>query len=116
MLDQQNSPFAILVAAVILVVGTLGFNNVNATVSSEDALFTVTAEIMDMELAREVRLALAQETTLSGLNIAVRAHDGKVSLSGVVETQYQRDQALHIALAVEGVEVVFNKLALKKQY
>ncbi len=115
MLSQKRSPVLNMAITSVLVMGMCGCDKSEGIVSSEDALTTVTAEVVDMELAHSVKVALAREEALAGADIVVLASNGEVRLTGVVDDQEQHDHALRVTLGVAGVNVVDNKLNVKEQ-
>lgn len=115
MLSQKRSPVLNMAIASVLVMGMCGCDKSEGIVSSEDALAAVTAEVVDMELAHNVKAALAGEEALVGADIVVSASNGAVRLTGAVDDQEQHDHALKVTLGVAGVNVVDNKLNVKEQ-
>lgn len=119
MINQKRSLVLKMTVTAVLVIGICGCDKSEGIVSredtAEDALTSVTAEVMDMELSHAVKVALAEEESLADVDIVVVVNKGEVQLSGVVDNQGQRDQALRIATGVAGVDVVDDKLAVKQQ-
>jgi osmotically-inducible protein OsmY len=113
--NQQRHPVIKMSCAVILVMIIGGCEKSEGIVSSEDRLASVTAEVMDMELAHAVTVALANEAALVDADIAVAATNGEVQLTGVVDNEALHSQAIRIAVGVAGVNVVSDKLAVKEQ-
>ncbi len=66
----------------------------------------------DGELAAKVQAALTKEPALKSQSITVQAAAGVVTLSGVTNSEANRDQAEKVALTVDGVKNVENKLAI----
>lgn len=99
----------------ILVMGCCGCGKSEGVVSSEDTLASVTAEVIDMELAHAVKVALAEQELLADVDIAVTASNGEVSLRGIVDNQAQHDLAVQITSNVAGVESVDDALGIKEQ-
>jgi len=115
MINQKRSPCLTMAIVAALVMGVCGCDKSEGIVSSEDTLSSVTAEVIDMELAHAVKVALAEQESLADIDIAVMANDGAVILSGVVDNQAQHDHALKIAREVIGVEKVDDELSIKEQ-
>ena len=67
------------------------------------------------QLGRKVRGALTKTQGLDVSNIAVRARNGAVTLSGTVPDQGQIDAAGEAAKGVAGVKSVSNKLTVMQQ-
>ena len=115
MINQKRSLVSNIAIAAVLLVGVCGCDKSEGVVSSEDTLISVTAEVVDMELAHAVKVALAERELLVDVDIAVKATDGTVSLSGIVDNQTQHNLALKTAREVAGVEIVDDALSIKEQ-
>lgn len=115
MTSQKRSLILKITIAAAVVIGICGCDKSEGIVSSEDTLTSVTAEVIDMELAHAVKVALAEQESLADIDIAVMANNGNVSLIGVVDNRTQHDHALKIAREVTGVEAVDDKLSIKEQ-
>jgi len=115
MTNQKRSLVLNMAMTAVLVMGICGCDKSEGIVSSEDTLTSVTAEVVDMELAHAVKVALAEQESLVDADIAVMANSGKVSLNGIVDNQAQRDLAVKIAREVTGVELVDDGLGIKEQ-
>jgi osmotically-inducible protein OsmY len=64
----------------------------------------------DADTQAAVLAALIDDDELHASDIDVHAHDGTVTLRGLVELEAQRDRAERIALGIGGVEHVVNRL------
>jgi hyperosmotically inducible protein len=115
MINQKRRSVLTMTIAVLLVMGICGCEKSEGIVSSEDTLARVTTEVIDMELAHAVKVALVKEEALADAEIVVVASNGEVRLTGIVDNQEQHDRALSAATGVAGVNVVDDKLAVKKQ-
>lgn len=60
-----------------------------------------------------VRLKLASDPDVKGGALEAAVKNGVVTLSGVVETERQRDKAAKLAKKVKGVKQVINNITLK---
>jgi hyperosmotically inducible periplasmic protein len=67
------------------------------------------------QLTRAVQRAFAKTKGLNSTHIAVRAHNGEVSLSGTVPDTDQIDKATHVAQGVAGVSSVRNLLSVHEE-
>lgn len=110
---NKKRPGGLIIALTIVTLGICSCGKSEGTVSSEDALQSVTAEVMDFELAHAIKSALAGDESLSDTKINVAVKKGEVRLTGMVITQAQRERALRIATGVNGVFVVDDKLSVK---
>lgn len=68
--------------------------------------------ITDDTIIDQVRVKLANDQDVGGLNIQVDAKDGSVTLSGKVRTDRQKSRAEKLAKKVKGVNAVVNKLVI----
>lgn len=64
----------------------------------------------DRRLLEKVKGALGADAALEGCYVAVAAHDGRVSLAGVVQDATQLARVLQSILAIPGVREVENGL------
>lgn len=69
-----------------------------------------TADREEAAISTQVKSALQADEVIKGAPIVVDTHDGTVTLSGTVSTRADRQRAEQIALKVEGVRMVRNKL------
>ncbi len=115
MVNQKRSLVLNIAVTLVMVAGICGCDKSAGIVSSEDTLTSVTAEVVDMELAHAVKVALAEQESLADVDIAVMVSNGAVSLRGIVDNQAQHDLAVKIASDVAGVESVGDALGIKEQ-
>jgi osmotically-inducible protein OsmY len=84
--------------------------------SSESAPGTTFAaarsSVDDKTLAVNVKAALMAAAALKATTIDVSAQDGVVTLSGTTDTSTRRDLAAYLALRVDGVVSVRNRIAI----
>jgi uncharacterized lipoprotein YajG len=69
-----------------------------------------TADPEEAAISTQVKAALQADEVIRGAPIVVDTHEGTVTLSGTVGTRADRQRAEQIALKVEGVRMVRNKL------
>lgn len=115
MIKRQRSLGLKVAIIALLLIGFCGCDKSEGIVSSEDTLASVTAEVVDMELAHAVKVALAEQVSLADVDIAVMVSNGEVSLRGIVDNQAQHDLAVRTASGVAGVESVDDALGIKEQ-
>src|SRR5688572_17348416 len=115
MINQKRSLVFNIAVTAVLLMGICGCDKTEGIASPEDTLASVTAEVIDMELAHAVKVALAKQKSLTDVDIAVLANNGEVSLHGIVDNQTQHDLAVKIVQGVTGVKSVDDALSIKKQ-
>ncbi|MDZ4262900.1 MAG: BON domain-containing protein [Pseudomonadota bacterium] len=119
MINQKRSLVLNMMLSAVFVMTVSGCDKSEGIVSREDmasdTLTSITAEVMDIELAHAVKVALAEQVSLADVDIVVIAKNGEVRLSGVVDNQEQHDQALRAAIEVAGVDAVDDKIEVKQQ-
>jgi hyperosmotically inducible periplasmic protein len=71
--------------------------------------------VSDDAIYDQVRIKLASDIDVKGGALKVEVKDGKVTLSGIVESQMQKDKAGKIARKVKGVKQVDNQIEIKKR-
>jgi len=73
------------------------------------------AYIDDKSTTAKVKADLLSDPVVKGSEVKVHAFQGKVQLSGFVDTQQQKDRAAEIARRINGVQWVKNDLIVKTQ-
>lgn len=68
----------------------------------------------DTAITTKVKSALLYKPGMESMKITVVTENGIVTLSGYADTQEEIDKAIKIAVAVEGVKDVKNKLTMSK--
>ena len=69
----------------------------------------------DDHISDLVRLRLASDPDVKGGALNADVKDGVVTLTGVVETDRQKDKAAKLAKKVKGVKSVVNNIKLKEK-
>jgi hyperosmotically inducible periplasmic protein len=69
--------------------------------------------IDDTAITAKVKSELLADPDVKGLAVKVETYEGRVQLSGFVDTLSQKTRAGELARRVEGVKFVNNNLALK---
>jgi hyperosmotically inducible periplasmic protein len=69
--------------------------------------------LTDDSISDYVRLRLAGDPDVKGGALNAVSKDGVVTLTGIVETQRQKDKASKLAKKVKGVKQVVNNITLK---
>ena len=70
--------------------------------------------IDDLTITAKVKALILEDSFMKGLAISVTTFNGKVTLTGGVDTTAQKKKAEEIARGVEGVARVNNLLEIKK--
>ena len=70
--------------------------------------------VTDDMIYDNVRIKLAGDADVKGGAVQVEVKQGVVTLSGMVESQHQKDKAAKLAKKVKGVKQVINNLEIKK--
>jgi len=71
---------------------------------------TIGEEASDAAITAKVKSRLAADPDVSAREIDVDTLDGRVRLSGVVDSRYERAEAVRVARRTEGVRAVDNDL------
>jgi hyperosmotically inducible periplasmic protein len=71
--------------------------------------------ISDDAIVDNVRIKLAMDVDVKGGALKVDSKAGVVTISGIVETQGQKDKATRLAKRVKGVKSVINNIEVKKR-
>ena len=74
----------------------------------------ITSYLSDKEITTKVKLKLIEDPDLKALSIDVDTVNGVVTLTGVVESEYQKKKAIEHAKSVSGVVKVIDNLQIKK--
>ena len=93
-----------------------------ATILSVSALMLSSAQLLaadrdDASVTQDVKsrvTAAANVPTQNAPNIVVDTKEGKVTLSGMVDTSDQKDNAEKAAKAIDGAKSVKNEIMVKK--
>jgi osmotically-inducible protein OsmY len=68
--------------------------------------------IEDSVITAKVKSALLADSTVKGLNIEVETQQGTVTLSGNAKSDMERTQAEKLAMGIEGVRGVVNRISV----
>lgn len=71
--------------------------------------------VSDDAIYDSVRIKLASDIDVKGGALKVDVKEGRVTLSGVVESQMQKDKATRLTKKVKGVKSVDNQIEVKKR-
>jgi len=74
----------------------------------------ITSYLSDKEITTKIKLKLIEDPDLKALSIDVDTVNGVVTLTGVVESEYQKKKAIEHAKSVSGVVKVIDNLQIKK--
>ncbi len=73
---------------------------------------TIKSDLADLVEKKEIEKALARNWTINDDNISVQVKANEVTLSGTVNSYYEKDEAEQIAWNAPGVSSVNNELSL----
>ncbi len=74
----------------------------------------VKEDAKDIELTGQARVALARNSLLDGYALDVVVINGKATLSGIVATNYEREQAEDVVAEVVGIVEIDNRIEVSK--
>ncbi len=107
MCKQEKSTTLILIASLILIL---------TVVSCRTPAGRSTGQVIDDgTITTELKAKLLEQSILKGLAISVQTFEGKVTLTGAVDTPEQRRAAEETVGSVKGVTGVNNNLEIKKK-
>lgn len=87
--------------------------NKPADTNGPSASTTIGVEVDDSVVTTKVKAALMSDDLIKGMDVKIETRKGEVLLSGFADNQAQIDHSAAVAMAVEGVKKVDNKLVLK---
>jgi len=67
----------------------------------------------DTSITSKIRNKYAADPVVSAFNISVRTYEGRVTLSGTVNSSVARNQALDLAKQTAGVRTVTNQIHIE---
>jgi hyperosmotically inducible protein len=82
--------------------------------AAPNASTTIGVEIDDSVITTKVKAAMMSDDIIKGADVKIETRKGEVLLSGFADNQAQIDHSAAVAMAVEGVKKVDNKLVLKE--
>jgi hyperosmotically inducible periplasmic protein len=91
-----------------------GVTGVENAITLKTGTATVGNKVDDGITTAKVKSALLGDPAVKSFDIAVVTRKGEVQLSGFVDNQTQIDQAMSVAVKVEGVTRVDNQMSIKK--
>ena len=68
----------------------------------------------DNQLARTINIALAEDKSLPNLSIMISVKDRAATLTGLVESQAQHDQAILLASGINGITSVEDRITIRE--
>lgn len=86
----------------------------NASDSQQSPMHKIAQYFDDSAITAKVKATLVDDAGLNSFDINVKTYNGKVLLSGFVNTQEEADRAEAKTLSVEGVKGVNNSLVVKE--
>lgn len=104
---------SLLIASLLLMLGLSGCEKSEGVAESNQSIADVTQEVFDMQLTHEVEQAIAQEASLSEIDVLVLANAGVIRLTGTVENREEHDRLLSVTRKVKGVERINDQIRVK---
>lgn len=101
---------AVLVAALVL----SGCDKPKVVAVAPSAATASAPEVNDNEVTMMVKAALNIDPEINNLEIAVITTKGDVRITGMAETQSQKDRAEKIVREVQGVHAVHDELTIRQ--
>lgn len=84
-----------------------------STTPAADAGTRAATVVEDSVVTSKIKTSFLTEDNLNGMDISVETVQGAVTLSGMVDSQAQIDNALRVARATEGAQTVQNLMTVK---
>jgi len=84
-----------------------------ATAPAASAASPMAANVSDIDVTEHVKTALQRNDALKGFDITVVTLKGDVRLTGVVDTPAQKDEAIGIARAAEGMHAIHDEITVR---
>ena len=91
-----------------------GVKDIENAIALKTGTSTVGNKVDDGITTARVKSAMLADPGVKSFDIAVVTRKGEVQLSGFVDNQTQIDQAMTLAVKIEGVTRVDNQLSIKK--
>jgi hyperosmotically inducible protein len=88
-----------------------GSNSASSADQSSDTGKKISAGIQDTTVTTKVKAALLADEQVKGNDIKVETKEGAVTLSGRVDSADQKQRAEQLAMNIEGVRTVENRIA-----
>ena len=112
----MNKQIEIVLSAAVVAVTlvTVGCSKAPESTATLPANSAIDANVSDIEVTEHVKTALHQNEALKGTDITVVTLKGDVRLTGAVDNQAQKDEALKVARAADGIHAIHDELTIKK--
>ncbi|MFZ6766365.1 BON domain-containing protein [Undibacterium sp. Di26W] len=104
----------ILPAISVSLLLTLMACNKGADTNGPNAATTIGVEIDDSVITTKVKTALMADDTVKSMDVKIETRKGEVLLSGFADNQAQIDRSVVVAMTIQGVKKVDNKMSLKE--
>lgn len=106
----------VLILATFIAAGALvGCSATGDRGAMESAGATAGRVMDDSVITGKVKSALIADPTTKAMQIEVETYEGRVQLSGFVDSEAARERAVEIARNVEGVKEVQNSMQLRNR-
>jgi len=88
--------------------------NKGVDTNGPNAATTIGTEIDDSVITTKVKSAMMADDLIKSVDVKIETRKGEVLITGFADNQVQIDRSSAVALAVEGVKKIDNKLVLKE--
>ena len=112
--DMNPRSALLFQAGMAVLMTTGGCSKTPETTAMTPADATAVANVSDTDVTEHVKTALRLNDSLKGFEIGVVTLKGDVRMTGTVDTQVQRADAIGIARASEGVHSIHDEITIKQ--
>lgn len=102
-----------LLIAAVAALGLPGLTACTQTQDRGEASRSAGQVVDDATISTRVKMALADDPNVSAMDVKVDTYQGRVQLSGFVDSRDQASRAAELARQVPGVQAVKNDLRVK---
>lgn len=97
----------------VLALGGLGVAVVQTGCAGTSTSRSTGQYVDDTAITAKVKTALIDDDVVKARQVEVETYQGKVQLSGFVETAVQKERAVQVARSIEGVVSVTDNIAVR---
>jgi hyperosmotically inducible periplasmic protein len=118
MSERSERVFRVIAAgAAVACLALLGCGKADTPATAQSTLPdtpTIVGNVVDVDVTEHVKTALQSNDALKGFDIRVVTLKGDVRMTGTLDTQAQKDEAIGIAKAAEGVHSIHDEIVVKQ--